>query len=272
MKRCRSCMIEYPDRYYECPTCGEELIELEEKREGNEHSTKFGKDSINRVRQSEGKERIIQENDRTSSYTYQRIENETESNQRRENEQGNSAIEFERQGLVNTRFNGIVSQVSVQQNRQTAIRKIFRAIFAGETYQFGQMSYTTVFRVEEMTTNRYAERSRDVVLYGQTQSILVQGDDVTVTAKRRGNRYIAEQIYNNTTDSNVQIQHGISAGIIRLIVLVILVLLGMFIGGIATADYSMMGNVFLRIIDKFWKTIIIVGIIWYCISKLRSRH
>ena len=60
MKSCRNCGIEYPNRYYECPTWGEELVQVEEKREshvsGSEH------DYTNANQKTMPKSGIVQEN------------------------------------------------------------------------------------------------------------------------------------------------------------------------------------------------------------------
>lgn len=272
MKRCRSCGIEYPDRYYECQTCGEELVEFKAKKASNEHGSEYDNYRNHRAEESTSGAYTVQENERNSSFSYQRIVPESGVNRRNELAQETSAIEFERHGPINSSFNGIVSQINTFQNRQSVFGKLMHTLFTGEPYQFGPIAYTTIFRVEEMATNRFAERARDVVIYGNIQSLLALGDDVTVTAVRRGDRYIAKRIYSNTTDSLVRVPHEMSAGVVRFMALVLVGLIAMIIVGITTADYSQIGQFFSKILDKLFVLIIVVVIIWYCIKNLFRRR
>lgn len=180
-----------------------------------------------------------------------------------------SAYVFEQKRGLRIIINGAVAECQVQQYYQSRFSKIVLALFAGEPYQLSHTSFTTLLRIEELSTRGYPEQSRDVIMHGNVQSIFAFGDDVQVTAKRRGRRLIATRIFNHNTDSRVKIQAHIPANLIRLIVLglafsVYLLFSRISLTGLmATLASGLLGLV------KFLLPILFVGwIIWMILKNL----
>ena len=177
MKKCPECCAIFEDSIDVCPTCGEQLE--------------------NYVNSSKKEEKRKQEKPQVNDYINSR-------------QRDNNAYVFERNIGNDVEINGSVVESSTQQYYQSKFTKIVQALFSGEPYQLSHTTFVTVFRVEEHTTRGYPERARDITLYGNMQNIFAVGDDVTVTASRKGNRYVAKNVYNHSINEDVRIQPYIS--------------------------------------------------------------
>lgn len=234
MKRCPECMAFYEDNLDVCPTCGERL---EPWNGGNQPHNQGGSHPLHNVHGANG------EDSSTNPYVF-----ETTS--------GNNII-----------INGAVAEVSTQQYYQSKFTKFFQALVSGEPYQLSHTSFVTIFRVEEHTSVGYPEQARDITLYGNMQNIFAAGDDVTVTARRVGNRLVARNVYNHSISSNVRIQPNIPAGVIRFFALLILVAIIIVLHALVKADYAAMGNVIVALISSALPVIITLWLLWYLIKS-----
>ena len=241
MKRCNFCNAVYDDSYNLCPTCGVRLATLS----GNE-------------------ERLAQRNQQAvngepynvgSSYGGYTIPRSSQSVYRFIEQYGSTAV-----------FNGAIAEVSTQQFYQSKFTKIIRAVFSSEPYQLSHTSYLTVFRVEEHSINNYPEQAQDLVLFGGMQNIFAPGDDVTVRAKRKGNRYIAKSIYNHSINSNVRLEANIPAGVVKFLFWVLVFAVVWAIYSMATVNYTALGQAIVQIITSLIPTILTTAILWYIIK------
>lgn len=235
MKKCPECCAIFEDSIDVCPTCGEQLE--------------------NYVNSSKKEENKKQEKPQVNDYINSR-------------QRDNNAYVFERNIGNDVEINGSVVESSTQQYYQSKFTKIVQALFSGEPYQFSHTTFVTVFRVEEHTTRGYPERARDITLYGNMQNIFAVGDDVTVTASRKGNRYVAKNVYNHSINEDVRIQPYISAAVIRTVAIIIAALVLYVIIGLLTADYAAIG----ASIMNFFVSLLPLGfgiwILWYLLKGL----
>ncbi|MBQ5328355.1 MAG: hypothetical protein J6J15_04130 [Oscillospiraceae bacterium] len=235
MKKCPECCAIFEDSIDVCPTCGEQLE--------------------NYVNSSKKEENRKQEKPQVNDYINSR-------------QRDNNAYVFERNIGNDVEINGSVVESSTQQYYQSKFTKIVQALFSGEPYQLSHTTFVTVFRVEEHTTRGYPERARDITLYGNMQNIFAVGDDVTVTASRKGNRYVAKNVYNHSINEDVRIQPYISAAVIRTVAIIIAALVLYVIIGLLTADYAAIG----ASIMNFFVSLLPLGfgiwILWYLLKGL----
>lgn len=234
MKRCPECYAFYEDDLDVCPTCGERL----ERHTGGGRTAGRAEQSFAHEYQAAG------ETARTGDpYVF-------------EVSSGNSTV-----------INGAVAEVSTQQYYQSKFTKFFQAVFSGEPYQLSHTSFVTLFRVEEHTTAGYPEQARDITLYGNAQNIFAVGDDVTVTARRRGTQLIARNVYNHSINSDVRVQPNIPAGVIRFFVLLLCVALVIVVCAIATADYAAMGNAAVAAFSSILPLLVVAWLFWHLIKS-----
>ncbi len=210
MKRCSLCNAVYDDSYGTCPTCGVRLNSL-----------------------TEGADRLV-----NSNVT---VHNVPLNNGNRQNAQSTSIQFYERSGSTHI-FNGALAEVSTQQYYQSKSTKLIRALFSGEPYQLSHTSYITILRIEEHALRRYPEQAQDVVLFGGVQNVFAPGDDLTIRAKRKRNRYVAKRIFSHSIDRNIRIEGNIPAGVIRFLFLILVAAIIWAIHGIASIDYLAFGN------------------------------
>lgn len=234
MKRCPECSAVYENTLDVCPTCGEPLENYVATSNNNNgfHNRQSGRD----IHQEAPPSRA------DSAYIF-------------EEEQGRNII-----------INGSVAEANTQQYYQSRFTKIVQAIFSGEPYQLSHTSFMTIFRVEEHTTRGYPERARDITLYGNMHNVFAIGDDVTVTARRKGSRLVARNVYNHSINGNVRVQAYIPAFIIRLLAMVVALIVASIIYGIVTADYAAIGAAIVGFIVSLLPTIFVVWLIWYIIK------
>lgn len=232
VKRCPECELIYEDDMDVCSSCGEKLepYHPEQPVTSREEPEEAYRDPG-----------VVVRND------------PVEENHGFLDEIGNSYI-----------INGTVSEINTQQYYQSRLTKVIQALIAGEPYQLSHTTFVTLFRVEERTQTGYPAQARDITLYGNMQNIFATGDDVTVTARRKGTQYVARNVYNHSVDSPIRLQPYISANVIRVIMLIALFLLGYLIYSLVTADYS-------SLLAAVMPLIIGIAIIWYMVKPLFKR-
>ncbi|HCS10416.1 MAG TPA: hypothetical protein DIV40_03060 [Clostridiales bacterium] len=233
MKLCPECNVVYENNLDVCPTCGARL----ENFGGGHHPNSSIKNQ--------------------SSF-----ESANENTRQADNTGDNSAYIFEqhlRGGIV---INGSVAEANTQQYYQSKLTKFLHAVFSGEPYQFSHTSFVTIFRVEEHTIRGYPEQARDITLYGNMQNIFAVGDDVTVTAQRKGSRLVAKRVFNHSINSNVRIQPYIPASVIRAFFLIAVTAIVSILYSLINADYSAIGSGITALISTFLPTLFIIGITW----------
>lgn len=241
MKRCNSCNAVYDDSYNLCPTCGVRLTTL-----------------------SGSEERLAQrntQNGNTGTYSAGTTYGGNTTQQRNQ-----PAYRFVEQDGSTVVFNGAVTEANTQQFYQSKFTKIIRAVFSSEPYQLSHTSYLTVFRVEEHSINNYPEQAQDIVLFGGIQNVLAPGDDVTVRAKRKGNRYVAKSIYNHSINSNVRLEANIPAGVVKFLFWALVLAVFWIIYSIATMNYAAIGQAIIQFITSLIPTILTIAILWYIIK------
>lgn len=210
MKRCNQCNAVYNDEYNLCPTCGVRLFTLN--------------NAVPPASQ--------QNNVDTNNSTQRRTSTDNQ----------NSAYLFSQENGFVTVFNGAVVESETLQFYQSKITKLIRALFGSEPFQLSHTSYETKIRIEEHSLSGYPELAQDFVFYGKLDSIIAPGDDVTIEAKKKGNRYIAKRIYNHTTGRNVSIEANIPSILIKAMVLLFFIAICFLIYRIATIDYATVGH------------------------------
>lgn len=236
MKRCSLCNAVYDDSHGVCPTCGVRLNSLTEEADRPANPN------------------VI-------------VHNTSYNNRSCQNVQASSIHFYERSGLTHI-FNGAVAEVSTQQYYQSKSTKLIRALFSGEPYQLSHTSYITILRIEEHTLRRYPEQAQDIVLFGGVQNIFAPGDDLTIRAKRRGNRYVAKRIFSHSIDRNIRIEGNIPAGAIRLLFLILAAAIIWVIHGIASIDYLAAGQGILRFFTSLIPAALTVWLLWILIKSL----
>ena len=152
--------------------------------------------------------------------------------------ENHSAFTFEEKKGSHIILNGAVAESHTQQYYPSRLAKVLQAVFFGEPYQLSHTSFVTVFRVEEHVMQGYPEYARDLVLYGNMQNLFAVGDDVTVTARRRGRRLVAKRVYNHSIDGAVRVQPYIPANVIRILLALALCAAASLVRGIFGVDYG----------------------------------
>ena len=247
MKRCNSCNAVYDDSHNICPTCGVRLTTL-----------------------SGSEERIVQRSNQ--SYTQNNPGNSSSHVTSSRTEERDPAYRFMQSDGSYVTFNGAVAESNTQQFYQSKTTKFIRALFSSEPYQLSHTSYITVFRVEEHSFYNYPEQAQDIVLFGGIQNVFAPGDDVTVRAKRTGNRYVAKSVFNHSINSEVRIEGNIPAGVIQCLVMALVLALIVIIYSIATVDYAAIGQAIMQFIYSLIPTIVVIGILWYIIKSFFGKN
>lgn len=239
MKRCQHCNVFYEDRFELCPTCGERLCQVDDRDDVGEGAAPFS---------------------------------HTESTGHRSDHR--NSITFEETRGADVIINGAVAESSTQQYYQSKFSKFIRALFSGEPYQLSHTTLETVFRVEEHVEYGYPEQARDITLYGNAQNIFAVGDDVTVTARRVGERLIARKILNHSINSEVHVQPNIPAGVVRLFMFFAFLIVAVVIYKITAVDYaavgSNIGKALLSCLYAILPTIIGIWVFWKILKGLFS--
>lgn len=239
MKRCPDCNTIFENSVDVCPSCG---VTLENYVMPTPHTSSNVQTHITRA------------TDSTANY-----------------QPTGSTYEFERIEGRNIVINGAVAEMTTQQYYQSRFTKFVRAVFSGEPYQLSHTSFVTIFRVEEHTVGSYPEQAHDIVLYGSLQNVFAVGDDVTITARRHGNRLVARNVYNHSIDSQVRIQPNIPAAVIRLLAIIIAVTLVVLLYSICTADFAALGTWLKSLIGALLPVALVVWGLWKCFKGLLGR-
>lgn len=242
MKKCNLCNAVYDDSHNICPTCGVRLTSL-----------------------SSSEERSVQRNNYTVNPNTYDYSSTYGGNSR--TEERNSAYQFVQSDGSTVIFNGAVAESNTQQFYQSKFTKIVRALFSSEPYQLSHTSYITVFRVEEHSIHNYPEQAQDIVLFGGIQNVFAPGDDVTVHTKRKGNRYVAQSIFNHSINSNVRIEGNIPAGVVQFLFWAMVLAIVFIIYSIASVDYAVVGQAIMQFIYSLIPTILTIVILWYIIKS-----
>lgn len=236
MKWCTNCNAAFEDEYYRCPACGSRLESIDGEPFEEPGPT---------------------------------IYPDPELIQRRSNNNQPQFLETVGSRVI---VNGEIADLTTQQLYQSKFTKMVRAIFSGEPYQLSHTSFITVVRVEEHVNRGFPEQALDFTLFGSMQSLLSPGDDVRVTAKRTGHRYIAKQIYNHTTNSQVRVSPNISATVIRVLSALLLLVVVTTVVLIASIDYSAIGSAIKAAVFSILPTVImVVAIVYYIFSSIRKK-
>lgn len=248
MKRCPNCndFALYDDNVSTCPICDSNLVTY--SRNGSTSTTSTGTGTT-RTREP------VRPNTET-----QRTNTANATQQ--------TAPEFERISGLRYHYRGIITEISSHARLHTRLKKWVNAVFRGEPYQLGHTSHETIIRVEEFHNGRVAGRKRDLVYYGDVEGRFNYGDDVSITAKRRGDRYIVTNMYLNETESRVRPGPQIPAGIIAILSLILLVVAIYLIGGIIAFITS--GALFV-LFEKAITIIIVVAVLWWIVRGLFRR-
>lgn len=194
MKYCPNCndMALYDDSETLCPICDSHLA----------------------IYQSQSRQQ--QGNTRTSARRVVRpMESDTASSE------GNT-YQFERHTGRAYLFHGTVAEVNAQARLHNRFKKLVNSLFYGEPYQFGNTSHETIIRLEELHYGRLATQRRDLIAYGDINSIISIGDELTVRAVRHGDRYVVTSIYSDETESSVPISPQLPSAVIILLFLLAL--------------------------------------------------
>lgn len=241
MKWCPNCNVAYEDGYSQCPAC---KARLEPMRGA---SSEWRETPPNYYPNDSGSQYVHRP---SGSENYPFVE-----------KSGRSII-----------VNGEVADLSTQQLYQSRFTKIVRALFSGEPYQLSHTSFITIFRVEEHVDRGYPEKALDFTIFGSLRNLLSPGDDVSVTAKQKGHRYIARHIYNHSTDSPMRITPNISATVIRILFLLFLIAIAATVILIASIDYSAIGNAIEAAILSILPAAIMIGaIVYYIVHSIRRK-
>lgn len=125
-------------------------------------------------------------------------------------------------------YRGVVTSITPTSRYTRNSVKWINSFFGGQPFQFGNPVYETVIRIEEITRNRIPERMRNLIYYGDAGELDI-GDDITVTAIRKNDRYIIQDVLINDTESRVNPQGQISASSLRMTTLAVFALVILFI-------------------------------------------
>lgn len=228
MKKCAQCndFALYDDITGSCPICGATLVTY--SRGGRIETS-----AINNV---------VHPNN--TSY-----ENDEEAVPAFENRQGFRYV-----------YRGIITEVSSHSRFHNRLKKWINAIFRAEPYQFGNTSHETIFRLEEFSNGKIAARKQNFVFYGDVEGQLSIGDDATVTAKRRGDRYIVNRLFLNETRQNVRPAFQIPSGIITVAFGFILLLLVVLVADIV--DFIASGSLYLILQKSLSVAILVLFVYW----------
>lgn len=153
---------------------------------------------------------------------------------------------FETRNGLSYVYRGIITEITPQTRLHSPLKKWANAIFSNEPYQLSNTSHSTMFRVMDISNGRFSRAKRDFVFFGDVEGRFFVGDDVTVTAKRRGNRYIVTNLHLNDTETNVRpVSIQIPALIVRLLTLFVICAVVLFICGVVSILTSEAFHVFL---------------------------
>ena len=230
MKRCQNCndFALYDDNIMTCPVCDSKLITYVRKS----RSTSAEEEPIRPNRNARTEEPVrLNRNARTEEPVRPNRNTRTEESVRPNTP---PAFETRRGGLYH--YRGQIIQISSQARLHSRLKKLVNALFLGEPYQFGNTSHQTAIRIEAFHEGRISGRRRDLIFYGDVEGRIYSGDDVTITAKRRGDRYIVTRMYSNETETAVRPAPQIPNAMVWVTFLLLAMLvIGFIVSGLALA-------------------------------------
>ncbi len=161
---------------------------------------------------------------------------------------GTAERPFERQEGRYVVLRGRVTEVTPGVTRyQSRLHKLFNSLFRGEPYQFAHGTYRCVFWMEE-ESERFSERSRQLVYYGDIEGLVAPGYRMTVRARPRGGELVARSLYNDDLEQDVRGRAQMPAWLVWILTLAVLALAGNLIVGAVqflSASRSVLGMLLL---------------------------
>lgn len=169
-------------------------------------------------------------------------------------------------------FRGIITEIHPQSRLHNKMKKWLNSLFYSEPYQFGNTSQSTIFRVEEFQNQGFANQKRDLIFYGDVEGRFNYGDDVTVTTKRRGDRYIVTRFVLNETQTEVRPTAQLSSDFIKLLsMLIVLFIIGLVMGLVSFVTSGAILAVFNGLLGLALKILIAIlpfGLVIYLLRAL----
>ncbi len=251
MKKCPRCndFALYDDNVQFCPVCETELIMY---RRGNASGATYKDDAGSNTHNDE---QPIRPHNRTQPD--------------RVNTDQSTEPQFETRSGLRYQYRGTITEIHPDSRFNSRLKKWIYALLRSEPYQFGHTSHKTIIRVEGFHTGRVSGERRDLIFYGDVEGRFNHGDDVTITAKKRGDRYIVTNMYLNETQSYVRPGPQIPAGVIALATV------GMFL----LALFLIIGLINFIKSGAFWallKKVVVIAIVivaaWWLIRSLFRRR
>lgn len=190
------------------------------------------------------------------------------NDQQHQEQSGSETPQFETKQGLRYVYRGMITEINHHARFHNRLKKWVFAFFRGEPYQFGNTSHGSVVRIEEFHHDRISGRKRDLVFYGDVEGRFNYGDDVTVIAKRRGDRYIVTRMYLNETESRVRPTPQIPSAIIVVFSLLLLIAVVYLLVSIAGFFAS---GAFLVLLQKLFSFAIVVLVLFWIARALFRR-
>lgn len=240
MKRCPNCndFALYDDNMTSCPICDGKLVSY--KRSGSSSSLNSSREPV-----------------RPNSAVQQTSDEDRNP-------------EFETISGFRYHYRGIITEIDPHSRLHSRFKKWTNSIFRGEPYQLGNTSHDSVIRIEEFHSGRVAGRKRDLIFFGDVEGRFKIGDDVSISAKKRGDRYIVTRMYLNETESAVRPGFQIPAIVVAGLTLAVIALIIFLVSGIINFVSS---GTFIALLERaIIVIVIIVALFGYIRSRFRRRY
>lgn len=153
---------------------------------------------------------------------------------------------FETRNGLGYVYRGTVTEINHHDRYHSRLKKVIYSMFRGEPYQFGHTSHESVFRVEGFHEGRLSGPKKDFIFYGDVEGRFNFGDDVTVFAKRRGDRNVVTKMFLNETETRVYPTPQIPAALCSIIFFVLLAVVVYVVAGIVSFITSGLLMVWIR--------------------------
>jgi hypothetical protein len=265
MKKCPNClgMALYEDTLANCPICGEVLVDRSAILPGESGGASSPQPG------SQG-EHLLNMGRRISGDPVDNRESRLE---------GEGYI-FERRVNGGVILRGAVAEIASMTRYQTRLQKMFNSLFRGEPYQFDYSSHLTRLRIEEHAFGRFPEQQRDVIYYGDIEGSCTYGDDVEITAIKKGDQLIAKRLYIHNTGHLVKPAAQIPAAFFRILFALIAILITYlvvsvvkFVSSVGISGlFNLLFASLLAIILPFLPLLIIIYFVWSWLRRFRIRR
>jgi len=163
---------------------------------------------------------------------------------------------------------GRISEIDHQQRFNSRLHKLFISVIRGEPFQLAHQTIEYTIRVENISDG-FPTEITDFCMYGNFLGRMQVGDEVVVKAKHSRDRRVVKSVYNETTSSVVKPGLQISAGVIRVILALIALIVVSLIYGIVWLFKS--GAILVRL-TAIMPLIIIVFGFWLILRSVFSRR